>query len=475
MTYEEQRSAPESTTGAPAGGAPATPGDAAPGSDAPLEALRGILFSRYRQQLDELRAEVDDLERQVTDREALVSTISPLLGDLIRRQVRDAREEMIDALYPIIGQVVVRAVQEAIRDLARTIDARMRSTLSPRVLWRRLQARMGGVSGGEMALREALPFAVSDILLIHRETGLLLWHVSGDQEGMPDTDLVSGMLTAIRDFSQDALGGEEEEQLEEIQYGEQRILIESARYAYLAVVVDGIEPPGFQAEMRERVVEISHAHEQVLREYEGDPSPLAPVEASLRSLLTTSEAQTLSASQRWGMAAVLAVLLVCFVGACLAGRWAWRAAFVSPTPVSIVFEPTQAPSPTSMATVTATAVPTETATATSTATAAPTTTPVPATLAPTPVTPTLTPTALFVGAVMTGSAYVRQGPGLDTDLLGLVLERGRSVDIVAVHGNWAQVRWMPQDGAQVIGWVPMTWVGALTPIPAWMITPTAVP
>ena len=105
--------------------------------------MRDILFSRYRQQIAELRAEVDDLERQVTDREALVSTISPLLGDLIRRKVRDAREEMVDALYPIIGQVVVRAVQEAIRDLARTIDARMRSTFSPRALWRRLRARAG--------------------------------------------------------------------------------------------------------------------------------------------------------------------------------------------------------------------------------------------------------------------------------------------------------------------------------------------
>jgi len=195
-------------------------------ADPSLESLRDILFGRYRQQLDALRAEVDDLERQVTDRESLVGTIAPLLGDLIRRKVRDAREEMIDALYPIIGQVVVRAVGEAIRDLVRTIDARMRSSVSPRALWQRLRARARGVSDGEMALREALPFAVSDVLLIHRETGLLLWHVSGDREGMPDSDLVSGMLTAIRDFARDALGQDQEGQLDEIQYGEQRILIE---------------------------------------------------------------------------------------------------------------------------------------------------------------------------------------------------------------------------------------------------------
>jgi hypothetical protein len=450
-------------------------------ADPSLEALRGILFGRYRRQLDELRAEVDDLERQVTDREALVGTIAPLLGDLIRRKVRDAREEMIDALYPIIGQVVVRAVGEAIRDLTRDIDARMRTSLSPRAVWRRLRGRLRGVSAGEMALREALPFAVSDILLIHRESGLLLWHVSGDPQGMPDTDLVSGMLTAIRDFARDALGRDQEGQLDEIQYGEQRILIETARYAYLAAVVEGIGPPGFQAAMRERVIEISHAHERALREYEGDPGVLAAVEAPLRSLLAAAEPRALGAPQKWALVGASGLLLVCIVGACLAGRWAWRSALATPTAVPVAVQPsltptatwtatptptpTWTPTPTPTSTTTSTPIPTATPTATWTATPAPTFT----------AAPTRTPTPAFVGAVMTGSVYVRQGPGLEHGLLGLVLERGRAVEIVALYGDWAQVRWAPQEGAEVIGWVPLRWVGTLTPVPAWLITPTAVP
>ena len=47
---------------------------------------------------------------------------------------------------------VLRAVNEAIQDLARTVDARLRATLTPGVLWRRLRARAGGVSGAELAL-----------------------------------------------------------------------------------------------------------------------------------------------------------------------------------------------------------------------------------------------------------------------------------------------------------------------------------
>ena len=150
-----------------------------------LEALREILFGRYRQQMAELEAELDDLERRISDEDALAAIIAPVMGDAIRRKIRDARDEMIEALYPIIGQAVVRAVSEAIRDLARTIDARMRTTFNLRTIWRRLQARVSGVSGAEMALRESLPFEVAEVFLIHRETGLLLWHVSRDPTPRP--------------------------------------------------------------------------------------------------------------------------------------------------------------------------------------------------------------------------------------------------------------------------------------------------
>ena len=84
--------------------------------------------------------------------------------------------------------------------------------------------------------------------------------------------------------------------------------------------------------MRERVIEISHAHERTLREYDGDPSPLAPVEdAAALAASTTTEPQALSALQRWVMAGAMALLLVCFAGACLAGRWVWQTAVLAPT------------------------------------------------------------------------------------------------------------------------------------------------
>jgi hypothetical protein len=386
-----------------------------------------------------------------------------VLGDAIRRKIRDAREEMVEALYPIIGQAVVRAVSEAIRDLARAVDAQMRTSLGPRAIWRRWQARLRGVSGAEMALRESLPFEVAEVFLIHRETGLLLWHVSRDPDASPDSDLISGMLTAIRDFAQDAFGRGKAGQLDEIQYGERCILIEAARHAYLAVVVNGVEPPGFRAEMRERIIEIEHGYEGVLRYYEGDPTPLAPVEGTLRSLITTAEPRALSPAQKRVLAGAFGLTVACLAVGCLAGGWAWRAVRSTPTPPPIAAAPTP--------TFTATPVPSPTPTATlapsPTHTAAPTPTRTP--------TPTPTPTPAPVIGLMTGNVWLHEGPSTDSPRLGLILERGQTVELLAVLGDWCQVRWAARPQVEVTGWVALEWVGTTAPIPARIVMPTSVP
>ena len=455
---------------------PGNAGDVPPPQAEPsVDTLREILFGRYRQQIAELQAELDELERRVSDEDALIAMIAPVLGDVIRRRIRDAREEMIEALYPIIGQVVVRAVSEAVRDLARTVDAQVRTSFSPGAIWWRLRARLGGASDAEMSLRESLPFEVVDIFLIHRETGLLLWLISQEPDVSAGADVISGMLTAIRDFVQDAFGVGTEGQLEEIEYGDLRILIEAAQHAYLAVVVDGIEPPGFRAEMRERIIEIEHAYEPALRNYDGDPAPLAPVEGTLRSLMAVSRPDGLSSTQQRVLAGALAVIAVLLMGACVITGWVWRAVRSTPTPVPVAIAPAQTSTPTFTATpspsLTVTPSPSVTLTATPSPTPTSTATPT-LTQTPTPA-PTATPAPVI--GLMTGNVWLRAGPSSDSPRLGLILEQGRRIEILAAFGDWLQVRWAPQPEAEVVGWAPARWVGTTTPIPARIVTPAAGP
>jgi hypothetical protein len=440
-----------------------------PAPDRPLETLREVLLRHERQRMAALEAELDDLERRVTDRDALVGTISPVLGDAIRRQIRESREEMIEALYPIIGQLVVRAVSEAVRDLARTVDAQVRRSFDPRAAWWRIRARLGGASAAEASLRASLPFKVRQVFLIHRETGLLLRHISQDPEAARDSELIGSMLTAIRDFAQDAFGGGNGGQLEEIEYGDEHILLEASRHAYLAIVASGVEPPGFRAQMRERIVEIEHAHAETLRSFDGDASALAAAEASLQPLMEGVAPPQLTGTQRALMAAAGSLLVICLVVACLAGRWAWVGVFGTPTPMPVAVEPSATPTPTHTHTPTLTPTPTWTPTAVPTHTTTPT--PAPTSMP----TPSLTPTPAPVTGLMTGNVWLRQEPRDDAPRLGLIAERGQQVEILAVFDGWCQIRWVPSPQVQAIGWVPLRWVGTLAPVPARLVTATAAP
>jgi hypothetical protein len=214
----------------------------------------------------------------------LIDTMTPIVASSIRQSISDSKEEMIDALYPIMGRLVTRAVAEAMRELVKRIDAQMRQTFSIQTITRRMRARTMGVSEAELALRDALPFAVDEIFLIHRETGILLRHASATPAKSSDPDLIGGMLTAIRDFVQDAFGRGDEGELDEIQYGGAAILIEAAQYSYLAVVTEGFPPQGFRAEIREQLYQLETLMGQGLRDFDGDVAPFESVDPLLADL-----------------------------------------------------------------------------------------------------------------------------------------------------------------------------------------------
>ncbi|MCA9956150.1 MAG: hypothetical protein KC434_15580, partial [Anaerolineales bacterium] len=145
-------------------------------------------------------------------RDELAEALGPIMSDAIRVQIRDSRKEMVEALYPIILETVMKAVREFLREFQRNIDARLKSAFSFRGLVNRTSAQMRGVSASELTLRESFAFSLEELFLIQHESGLLLAHHSATQEASDDSDLISGMLTAIRDFARDSFGDGDDSQ-----------------------------------------------------------------------------------------------------------------------------------------------------------------------------------------------------------------------------------------------------------------------
>ncbi len=233
--------------------------------------LRSILLAPERQRIVQLEAKIATMQEQLNDNEALIALFAPLISHAIAYQIQESRDEMAEALYPVIGKSITRAVQEAIRDLARSIDHKMHQSLnSPRQIIQNLSWRLRGIDPDSGRLRDMLPFQVQEILLIHKDTGLLIHHLSTINT-LTDADIISGMLTAIRSYVQDSFGSTQEGgSLDAISYGNLRILIEEGSSAYLAVVLQGTEPSGFLSRMREHLSLLHGALGATLRNYTGD-------------------------------------------------------------------------------------------------------------------------------------------------------------------------------------------------------------
>jgi hypothetical protein len=451
------------------------------GASDDLEELRDILLRQDEGYLTEAVQSVLDeaMARKIEESKDRMATIlAPIMGQAIRRQISQAKDDMVDALYPVIGKSIQRAVAEAMRDLAQRVDEGMRTTFSLRRLSRRLRARLRGIPESELLLREALPFHVRELFLIHRESGLLLKHLSSEPEEA-DRDLVGSMLTAIRDFSQDSFGVDRDSELDEIQYGDLSILIEPGPWAYLAAVVDGIEPAGFRREyphgMRTALSGVNRAYATALEQYQGDAADLAGVEDLLQPLLQYEPAGSEPTSARrapWlALIAGSAVLLLCLSAACF-GAWqlTWGRPTATATPSTTA---TVTPSSTPTPSATPTALPTATWTPepTRTPTASPSSTPSSTPTSTATWTPTATPSpAPYIG-VMIGFAHLRAQPSDDSPLTGTIVDQGRPVEVVAVYRTWYLIRWPPGEQEGISGWVPGRWVGIVSPLPERIITP----
>ncbi len=92
--------------------------------------------------------------------------------------------------------------------------------------------------------------------------GLLVSSVSRRGPTAIDTDLVTGMLTAIMDFSKHSFSDDKERNLERLQLGDRQVAIVKGELSYVAVVYRGRAPGSLLRIMRSFLayVETRHSH-----------------------------------------------------------------------------------------------------------------------------------------------------------------------------------------------------------------------
>lgn len=238
------------------------------------------------------------------------------------------RADLFDDIYPIMGALIAKKMGEALRSLAHYIDSRLEAATSIR-LWRyRIRSRVSGIPMGELILRDTLPFVVEELFIIEKKSGILMAHHSRKAEGEVDRDLVSGMLTAIQDFIKTSFGKKKDGEVNEISYGEARVLIRAEPYFYAAFVVTGNPDIEFNLEMDRFALELHRANRSLVRSFKGDMESLEPMRAPVKGFVERystlpsgdrADGSSFGSLRRAG--AVAGIVVLCLAGLALYHAW----------------------------------------------------------------------------------------------------------------------------------------------------------
>ena len=194
-------------------------------ASADLAELRELILGAERRRLEELERRLDDTRltrdqlaellpeaialRAGRDRQlarALAPTVENAIGESVRRNPRP----IATAIFPVLGPAIRKAIAEALAGLVASINRTLEHSISPRGLRWRLESWRTGIPFAQIVLRHALVYRVEQVFLIDGDTGLLLSHAVAPDLAGSDADLISGMLTAIRDFVADSFAPERE-------------------------------------------------------------------------------------------------------------------------------------------------------------------------------------------------------------------------------------------------------------------------
>ena len=206
--------------------------------------------------------------------EEVSDAIAPAMGRAIKKQIEIEQNIMVDALYPVIGSTIAKYMAETIRAINRQVE----ETLSVEGIKRKIRAKLQGVSEAELILKEALPFTIQAIFLIHKASGLVISDIQHSDVEQLEAEMVAGMLTAIRSFANDCINQSGSiTELDTIEYGTSKIILEVAGYCYLAIVVRGEPSKNFIWKMRQFFSAIVKKHGDLIEKFDGDPDSI-PIE-----------------------------------------------------------------------------------------------------------------------------------------------------------------------------------------------------
>lgn len=125
---------------------------------------------------------------------------------------------------------------------------------------------------------------IEDIFLLHR-SGLLLKHYTRRLRPNVDSDVLSGMLVAVQEFIKDSFRGEKGV-LNEIRFGEMRIVVLEGRWTMVACIVRGEKVMDVQPQVAAALADVENKYADLLMNWDGTMDAAPEVDVIMRKLIS---------------------------------------------------------------------------------------------------------------------------------------------------------------------------------------------
>ena len=320
--------------------------------------LRGLLVGREQAEIAALRREIRDvaltaenvgkhlpeaIALRAGQDDQLARALAPTLEGAFTEAVHRNPDQIAQAIYPTLGPAIRKAIAEAIGGIVHSINRGLEESLSVRGLKWRVEAWRSGVPYAQIVMKHALVYRVEQAYLIHAETGLMLAHVTAPDLDAPDADVISGMLTAIRDFVGDAFRTGAGGALHQFKVGDVTVIVEAGPRALLAAVVRGQHNPALVQRLQQTLELIHFQFAQPLAHFSGDSAPFGaarPILAEcLETVVDTARKTHRGVVSRIAWSAALVTVLALVVLAFRAqGRWTNALATLRAEPGLVVLD-----------------------------------------------------------------------------------------------------------------------------------------
>ena len=219
--------------------------------------------------LEEDREKFNALSQEIILREKMAARVTPIIDEkiedlrekfpvyfggtiteTIKHQIKESQDEVVDALYPIMGKLIKKAIVAEITKLSDKINESVKATFSFKEFIKKFKRKLSGVSEGDAALQDAFKPIIEEVFIIEKDSGLLKGNLSTGN--IADKDMVSGMLTAIKSFAEDAFSKEGQD-LEDIKFETFVISLYNFNTIYIAIAFSGVANAGFKDALYDKV------------------------------------------------------------------------------------------------------------------------------------------------------------------------------------------------------------------------------